>query len=244
MVTPTLAVTEISVPPTSKGTASRALDAISDRRRDRLAADVGADDHELVAAKASERVAWPYHRLQSRSEHPKDIVSCRVAMTIVDVLEVVEIEEQDCHKCTTSLRACKGSFDPIVEQQSVGQLGQRVVEHSMLQLPFDLFALADVTRDRRNAYETTRSVTDSRDRHRDVNEAPVLASPDALVMLDALSRAQAPEHIRQFVIAIPRNEHRNVLPQHLLRGVAVEVLRSGVPTQNRPIKGLTDDRIV
>ena len=57
--------------------------------------EVGAEQHELVTAQPADRVARPHHVLQPAGDDLEHFVAGLVAVRVVDVLEVVQVEEHD-----------------------------------------------------------------------------------------------------------------------------------------------------
>src|SRR5207247_2615736 len=108
----------------------------------------------------------------------------------------------------------------------------------------DALLLRDVTRDRRRADDPAFAVADRRDRHRDLDPLAALAHSDGLVVVDALASAQAGEDPGNLVGALLRHDDRDQTPDRLVRGVAVDALRPGVPADDRAVKRLADDRVV
>ena len=69
------------------------FDAVGDcQRRDPV--DVLAHDEEFVASEARHRVARPHRHPQPAADLDERVVARRVAVRVVDLLEVVEIDEQ------------------------------------------------------------------------------------------------------------------------------------------------------
>ena len=74
-----------------------------------------------------------FQPIRDQSQHP---VSRRMAQAVVDVLEAVEIEEQDAQPLAAAPGLGDGMVDPIVEEQSVGQIRQPVMVGEVLGLAF------------------------------------------------------------------------------------------------------------
>ena len=106
--------------------------------------DVLQQDGELVAAEAGGGVSGadaggdPLGHLE---QHP---VSGGVPETIVDGLEVVQVDEDDGHPDALAQRACHGVANALVEQRAVGEVGDRIVEGLVGELLLELLALGDV----------------------------------------------------------------------------------------------------
>ena len=61
-----------------------------------------AHDDEFIAAKAGHRVAGPYGHPHPAADLHQRCVAGRVAMRVVDALEVVEVDEQHGSRATVS----------------------------------------------------------------------------------------------------------------------------------------------
>ena len=88
------------------------------------------ENGELVSTEPRRNVGRPHTRLQPVRERHEQRVAHRMAETIVDRLEVVEIEEQ--HRCLEPER--EGSRDMLGEEHPIRELRQRVVERLVAQL--------------------------------------------------------------------------------------------------------------
>lgn len=67
-----------------------------------------------------------------------------MAKAVVDHLEAVEVEHQQDHALAVSVRPDQGMVDPVVEQRSVGQPRQRIVEGLMGQFVLQQGPIGDV----------------------------------------------------------------------------------------------------
>lgn len=138
--------------PTAHG--HRHLAAVQrERRPDRLGhphpqqLDVGlghpvADDDELVAPEPGQGVTRPDHGLQALRHQDQQLVAGGVPDAVVDHLELVDVEEQ-CRDRTGG-PAGQGLGDPVGEQGTVGQRGERVVEGLVRELGLHLLPVGDV----------------------------------------------------------------------------------------------------
>jgi hypothetical protein len=69
----------------------------------------------------------------------EDNVATAMAETVVDVLETVEVDRQQRERCSTALGGEDRLVDAVIQQHSVGQPGERVVQHLVEQrLALDL----------------------------------------------------------------------------------------------------------
>ena len=115
----------------------RLLHGAHDAPRDRPGAlDVGGrgqQDRELVAAEPGDRVALADAFLQALGELHQQQVADVVAERVVDLLEAVEVEQQQRQRLAGARRGAQRLGQAVLEQQAVGQPGQRVVHRLMAQ---------------------------------------------------------------------------------------------------------------
>jgi hypothetical protein len=98
-------------------------------------------DRELVAAHARDRVGRRERRAQALADRLQQLVAGEVSQTVVDRLEVVEIEEQH-GRVSGAHDECM--LDAIREQGSIREACQRVVERLMAELLLGLTPVGDV----------------------------------------------------------------------------------------------------
>ena len=102
----------------------------------------------------------------------------------------------------------------------------------------------DVTGDFRGGDDLAFFVFDRRNGEGNIDEAPVLALSNRLVVMDSFAAADPFEDKGFFVLSIhwDKNRHR---PSHgLLRRIAKEELRAMVPSHNSAVEILGKDRVV
>ena len=99
------------------------------------------------------------------------------------------------------------------------------------------FAVAEtVARPLRDLSETAERVA--------TGDLSARAHAHGLEVVDALAFAQAGEDPGDLVGAVFRDQDRNWAPHHLVRGVAVDAFRPGIPADDRAVECLADDRVV
>src|SRR5256714_12153432 len=81
---------------------------------------------ELLAAVARRQVDLPGARIENRADAPEDGVAGLVAVSVVDALEIVEIDQQRRQRVAHPLGAPPFERELVVEGASVGQAGQRI----------------------------------------------------------------------------------------------------------------------
>ena len=85
-------------------------------------------------------------------------VADRVAMTVVDGLEVVEIETNDGQYGSTAVGLHDGVLQAIAKEHAIGQAGEQVVPGNPLEFPLVLLIRGDVREEGDILLRFTRSV--------------------------------------------------------------------------------------
>ncbi len=80
---------------------------------------------ELVAAESGDHVALARGAAEPGGDRPQQLVAALVAESVVDVLEVVQVDEQ--HRVASGAAFAR-PLDRVEEQHPVRQPGQRVVQ--------------------------------------------------------------------------------------------------------------------
>lgn len=123
----------------------RLLEVFNDRfdLRDHLLAALRRieDENELVAAHAREDIRAAQMRCDALHKFHQQRVADGVAVEIVDVLEIVDVDEG---KREAPVAARENGFDALADEAAVGQPGQFVVVGEPQQLVFRARALGDV----------------------------------------------------------------------------------------------------
>ena len=105
------------------------------------ARDPVADDNELVATEAGEGVARAHGRLQSSGDVDQKRIASVVPQTVVDDLKRSRSKNITNTLPSRAARAHQSLLDPVGQQESVGQAGQRIMQSLMLLLPGHLRGL-------------------------------------------------------------------------------------------------------
>ena len=90
--------------------------------------EVFADEDELVSTDPSDRVRFASDCLKGSCGCDEEIVAGRVPVGVVDMLEVIEVEVEDCECAGASPDAGEGAVELYRQQRAVGQAGERIVE--------------------------------------------------------------------------------------------------------------------
>ena len=99
---------------------------------------------ELVAAEPGAGVRFANAGSDPLGHRDQQIVAREMAKRIVDVLEVVEIDQQQGHRLATSAGLGDSVLQAVVQQDPIGQTGQRVVVRHVVDLLLRPLALGDV----------------------------------------------------------------------------------------------------
>ena len=98
----------------------------------------GHHDRELLAADPADDVRAANRRAQDLGEGDEDSVAGSVAVHVVDLLEIVDVEHEDGHRIVRAARARQLGANAIVEEPVVPQPGERVRLGLLLELRADL----------------------------------------------------------------------------------------------------------
>ena len=137
------------------------------------------DDHELVAAEPGQEVGVAQRGGERRAHALQELVADPVAERVVDVLEAVEVDEQHADAAAAALRLRDRLREPLVQQQAVGQSGQRVARGHVLQAFLGLDPQRHVLHERQDRHDVAAVVEQAR---------VVPLAPDRLPALAAVPR--------------------------------------------------------
>src|SRR5258708_2935783 len=88
---------------------------------------------ELVASQSGDGVAFTYALARPASHFFQKLVADRMTESVVDLLEAIEVEAKH-GDLLTARDATEGTLQPLTEQRTVRQIGQRVVARHMRNL--------------------------------------------------------------------------------------------------------------
>ena len=106
---------------------------LRDAAQHRRIVEILDDDHELVAAEARQQVGLAQRGRELARDALQELVADPVAERVVDVLEPVEVDEQHADATAAALRLRNRLRQALVQQQAIGQSGQRVARGHVLQ---------------------------------------------------------------------------------------------------------------
>ena len=119
------------------------------RRVGELSAAVLHQHRELVAADARERLALAQARLQDGGDAPQQLVAREVAEGIVDAVEEVDVEVEQCVGASLGLGARQRALESLLERLAVRQPRERIVvgeEEDLLARRVELFLQTSLLR--------------------------------------------------------------------------------------------------
>ncbi|MNZ67791.1 hypothetical protein D3C78_860470 [compost metagenome] len=103
---------------------------------------------KFVTTQAGQGHAVAQQRLQALTDHLEQLVADVVAEAVVNALEVVQVEQQQGAAALVGLGRRQCLLGAVVEQQAVGQVGERVVMSEIRQLTLGMLDRADVAEHR------------------------------------------------------------------------------------------------
>ena len=106
--------------------------------------EVGKQNQKLVPALAGNHVARSHRRAQPQRDRLQELVAGAVTKTVVDELEVVEVEEQDGDAAAAARRVSDGHLEMLAKHGPVGKAGEGVMVGEMREPILGLLARRDV----------------------------------------------------------------------------------------------------
>ncbi len=103
------------------------------------------EDGKLVAAKSGDGVRGTSAGKEPLGRGDQQPVAFGVTETVVDPLEVVEVEEEHRDRPPLALGESQRVAHAVAEERAIRQTGERIVKGLMRELLFQALPLADVT---------------------------------------------------------------------------------------------------
>ncbi len=89
--------------------------------------DPGQQEQEVVTAQPGHGIATAHRRDETFADRAQDVIAARQPERVVDQLEAVEIQDHDRQLLLAPARPLDRLVQTVVEQQAIGQAGQRIV---------------------------------------------------------------------------------------------------------------------
>ncbi len=109
-----------------------------------VVAKLAQHHNKLVTTESRYGIGLAHTLRQPLGRFNQQQVANGVPIPVVERFEVIQIEKHQRPKTPRASAGNKGLVQAVVEQSSIGQLGQWVVEGQLAHLVFHLFALGDV----------------------------------------------------------------------------------------------------
>ena len=106
--------------------------------------DVLLEHHEFVAAEARHEILRAQHGAQPVGDRAQQLVAAWMTQGVVDLLELVEVDEQQCRQLLGFVPQGQQTADLVTEIDPVGKRGQFVVTRQMTDPGFRVAPLGDV----------------------------------------------------------------------------------------------------
>jgi hypothetical protein len=179
-------------------------------------------DGELVPAQPRRGVPCPQEAGEAVSDDVEHLVAGVVAESVVDGLEVVEVDEADGARRAVVRATAEGVLHPLAEEHPVADAGEVVVERAVPEVALEGLAVGDVV-----------GVEDDAD---DRGLVPQVGHGQLERLLGAVGRRD-PE-LGRAARAPQAGEHRQLAAQH---GAIVLVDDPGQAVAQQLLRGVTED---
>ena len=93
--------------------------------------DVLLKHHEFVAAEPRDEILRAQHRAQPVGDGAQQLVAAGMTERVVDLLELIEVDEQQCRQLLGIMRHRQKALDLVAEIDPVGKRRQFVVARQM-----------------------------------------------------------------------------------------------------------------
>ena len=104
--------------------------------------------------------------------------------------------------------------------------------------------IGDVAGDLGPADDQTLGIPEGGNRHRDIDQAPILSPPLGFRALDANPVTDLVQDFRLLLLPARRDQHQDRAADRLVAAIAEDPLRRLVPARDGPVQVLADNRIV
>ena len=176
------------------------------------AGQVGDQDDELIAAVAGDQIGRARRPLEPARDLAQELVARLMAVGVVDLLEVVEVDVQHGNLAPMPLGAGEREVEVLAEHEPVRQPGQVVVIGQVGHPPVGPLPGGDVTTDLGRRDHPAAGIDDRRHRQRHVHLGAVLAHAHRLEVLDRPATPDQGENRRGVVGPPERLDERDSRP--------------------------------
>ena len=124
--------------------AQRLQNALGHQNRVARGFDAFEQNHEFVAAKTRRSVAAAQRSAQTVGDADQQFVARRVAQTVVDIFEIVQVNENHRELIGFVAALLKRVLQTMAHQGAVGQMRQRIVKRLIIELVLQRAAFGHV----------------------------------------------------------------------------------------------------
>jgi len=196
---------------------------------------------EFVAAEAAECVGVARDLLEAPRDRSEHLVAGEMPERVVHPFEVIEVQEEHRAQPALAEHPRVRLFQPVVEEQPVGQLRQGIVQRLVGELLGEDPLLGDVAFGDDEVERVALGVAGRGPRHLDVDDPAVLSKvPLDVPRLAQLALDHSPVRLLGDADVLGIGEGRRVLPQQLLLGEP-DHLAEGVVGRDHPILEVGED---
>jgi hypothetical protein len=195
------------------------------------------DDQELVATQAADGVRFPHQPPQAPRHLAEDPIAGLMAERVVDDLEAVEIDEQDRQFGFIAVRPLHCLVQPVAQQQSVRQTGERIVVRLMVELIVRPAQLGDIREHADVVGDAALAVIHGTDRQGFEKGLSILAPVPELALPAPGGRQFLPHPDIEIPILTTRLQHARVAPDHLLLAVTGDLRERPVHRNDATVGG-------
>src|SRR3954447_21175088 len=103
-----------------------------------------------------------------------------MAKRVIDLLEVDEIQDQECQRATVSVMHLNGLVKTVLEQRAIGKAGEHIVQREMCQGILGLLLFRDIGADLENRGGSITPSPLERPSARHDDASAITGSPDQL----------------------------------------------------------------
>jgi len=106
--------------------------------------DPHLNDGEFIASEPRHGIRAAHFAEQAIGNGLKQSIADSVTESVIDVLEMIDVETMDGDRRAVARRSSQGLLQPVMKERAVGQAGQRVVMCEIVEFCLGLLTFRDV----------------------------------------------------------------------------------------------------
>ena len=190
-------------------------------------AQVFEHEDELVATESAQGVFLAHALAQALGHLLEQAVARCVPQTVVDGLEVVEVDEDHAHQGVVALGQAEGMAQALLDQDAVGQVGERVEVGHARQALFGFLQRRDVGEHGHEVGRTPTGAAHGTERHLDHEQLATFATEPDLTLPGTLAQQVAADLVDD-VLRLIGEEEIGRAPHGFFFGIAGQGGERGV----------------